>query len=279
MLRGWVAFLRGDADSAAETMRDVAARQRAEAQATGSHEPFLSWTLLNWGYVARAQGDVSGALALFLDALKLGWQFQDLRCCARALAGVAGVTGIQGGWRDAAHLYGAVEAFCQLYGLGFGAIWELERAFGIPEEWWPVEEPLGKEAELIRAVVLARGSDSLVRFPTRQQMSEEWQRGRADAFAVAMATAFALDEAPTNADSAAQMDTSTPHTSVRRSDLTNREQEILGFLCQRLTNTEIASRLFIIPKTAENHVGNVLGKLGVANRRDAAALAVRTGLV
>jgi DNA-binding NarL/FixJ family response regulator len=61
--------------------------------------------------------------------------------------------------------------------------------------------------------------------------------------------------------------------------LTFREQEVLALLCQRLTDPEIAARLFISPKTAGHHVSNILGKLGVANRREAAAIAVRRGLV
>jgi predicted ATPase/DNA-binding CsgD family transcriptional regulator len=61
--------------------------------------------------------------------------------------------------------------------------------------------------------------------------------------------------------------------------LTRREREILTLLCQRLTDLEIAEQLFISPYTASKHVSNVLGKLGVANRREAAAFAVRHGLV
>ena len=61
--------------------------------------------------------------------------------------------------------------------------------------------------------------------------------------------------------------------------LTRREQEILALLCQRLTDPEIAERLFISLRTVNHHVANILGKLGAANRREAAALAARAGLV
>ena len=61
--------------------------------------------------------------------------------------------------------------------------------------------------------------------------------------------------------------------------LTRREREILALLCQRLTNPEIAAQLFISPSTARNHVANILSKIGAANRREAAAIAVREGLV
>jgi DNA-binding CsgD family transcriptional regulator len=57
--------------------------------------------------------------------------------------------------------------------------------------------------------------------------------------------------------------------------LTRREREIFALLCQRLTDPEIAERLFISPRTVNHHVSNVLGKLGVTNRRGAVALAAR----
>ena len=60
--------------------------------------------------------------------------------------------------------------------------------------------------------------------------------------------------------------------------LTRREREVLALLCQRQTDPEIAAHLFISSYTASKHVSNVLGKLGVANRREAAAVAVRHGL-
>jgi len=65
-------------------------------------------------------------------------------------------------------------------------------------------------------------------------------------------------------------------TTVR---LTRRERDVLQLLCQRLTDPEIAEALFLSPRTASNHVANILSKLGTPNRREAAALAVRQGLV
>jgi predicted ATPase/DNA-binding CsgD family transcriptional regulator len=61
--------------------------------------------------------------------------------------------------------------------------------------------------------------------------------------------------------------------------LTRRERDVLGLRCQRMTDPEIAEALFISPRTASNHVANILSKLGAANRREAAHLAARSGLV
>jgi DNA-binding CsgD family transcriptional regulator len=60
--------------------------------------------------------------------------------------------------------------------------------------------------------------------------------------------------------------------------LTPPERDVLHLLGQRLSNAEIADQLFIGTRTVEFHVGNVLGKLGVRNRREAGALAVQAGL-
>jgi DNA-binding CsgD family transcriptional regulator len=61
--------------------------------------------------------------------------------------------------------------------------------------------------------------------------------------------------------------------------LTDREMMVLGLLADGLSNVEIGARLFISGKTASVHVTNILRKLGVKNRTEAAALAQRAGLL
>ena len=55
--------------------------------------------------------------------------------------------------------------------------------------------------------------------------------------------------------------------------LTERELEVLRLVAEGRSNREIAGELFISPKTASVHVSNILGKLGVASRGEAAARA------
>jgi DNA-binding CsgD family transcriptional regulator/tetratricopeptide (TPR) repeat protein len=61
--------------------------------------------------------------------------------------------------------------------------------------------------------------------------------------------------------------------------LTRRELEVLDLLVAGLTNREIGGRLFISENTAGVHVSNILGKLGVSRRVEAAAMAHRLGLI
>jgi DNA-binding CsgD family transcriptional regulator len=61
--------------------------------------------------------------------------------------------------------------------------------------------------------------------------------------------------------------------------LTDREREVLRLVAAGRSNGQIASALFISPKTASVHVSNILAKLGVGGRVEAAAVAHRLGLV
>nr|WP_235192909.1 helix-turn-helix transcriptional regulator [Streptomyces viridochromogenes] len=60
--------------------------------------------------------------------------------------------------------------------------------------------------------------------------------------------------------------------------LTTRERDVLRLVSVGRTNRQIAEELFISPKTASVHVSNILGKLGVSGRGEAAAVAHRMGL-
>ncbi|WP_406142352.1 AAA family ATPase [Streptomyces sp. NBC_01089] len=60
--------------------------------------------------------------------------------------------------------------------------------------------------------------------------------------------------------------------------LTSREQDVLRLVAAGRTNRQIAETLFIAPKTASVHVSNILAKLGVTGRGEAAALAHRLHL-
>jgi DNA-binding NarL/FixJ family response regulator len=65
-------------------------------------------------------------------------------------------------------------------------------------------------------------------------------------------------------------------TATRRDgELTAREREVLALLAEGLSNGEIAHRLVITEKTAGHHVSRIFRKLGLRNRAEAAAYALR----
>ncbi len=62
-------------------------------------------------------------------------------------------------------------------------------------------------------------------------------------------------------------------------DLTDRERDVLALIVAGKTNPDIAERLFISQSTVKTHVSNILSKLGVATRTEAASVAIQHGLV
>jgi DNA-binding NarL/FixJ family response regulator len=61
--------------------------------------------------------------------------------------------------------------------------------------------------------------------------------------------------------------------------LTGRELEVLRLVAEGRSNRQVAEALFISAKTASVHVSNILAKLGVASRVEAAAVAHHAGLL
>ncbi len=70
---------------------------------------------------------------------------------------------------------------------------------------------------------------------------------------------------------------STLHLDPELDQLT-REREVLRLIAEGRSNREIGAALFISVKTASVHVSNIMAKLGVASRTEAAAMALRDGI-
>jgi DNA-binding NarL/FixJ family response regulator len=106
--------------------------------------------------------------------------------------------------------------------------------------------------------------------PLRQQVESLATRARVTLVSASLprATASGREAVPHGADDAA-----------RALGLSGREVEVLVLVAEGYSNGQIADRLFISRKTAAVHVTHILDKLGVANRVEAAMVAVRIGLV
>ncbi len=69
-----------------------------------------------------------------------------------------------------------------------------------------------------------------------------------------------------------------PRKPDMASELTEREREVLQLVAQGRSNKEIARELVVSERTVKGHVSNILGKLGLQDRTQAALYAVRHGL-
>jgi two-component system, NarL family, response regulator LiaR len=88
---------------------------------------------------------------------------------------------------------------------------------------------------------------------------------------------FILRVLPLMADAVAKADEK--DDTFRPVDLTAREKEILSFIARGSNNREIADTLSISLFTVKNHVSNIIQKLAVEDRTQAAILALKKGLV
>jgi predicted ATPase/DNA-binding CsgD family transcriptional regulator len=207
----------------------------------------------NWGlsmglgqraFAALAQGDLVHAARLFAESIDAALADGDERTALGAVAGLAGVALARGETERAARLLGAVEVSRQRFGVG-GFVHPLHAARITAEV----------RAQLAAPIFAAA-----------------WDEGRLLSFAEAVADAMAIVSS-----TAAQ-----PRHDPRNTGgpgLTPRELDVLRLLAEGHSDREIAATLFIGTRTVQTHVGNLFAKLNVNARSEAAAVAVRRGLV
>lgn len=274
--RGIVAKNTGDLSAADRYLRDAIERHQVIARESGTEHALLCWPLMAWGAVAHVAGDLPVALERYQASLDHAWRWRQARCCAYAVTRVASILAVHGKWQDAAWLLGSAEEYSETIGLDFREEnWPLTRAFGLPRPWQGPEVFQG-QAKAIRAVVLRRSPAPLPPLPDPAAAEELWKAGRVVPIEEAVHFALAVDLAAVAAPSLAARSLAAPDRAM---GLTERQREILALLCERYTDPEIAARLFISPRTVEGHVAQILGKLEVRNRRQAAAAAARLSLV
>lgn len=259
----WALFFLGqaaldheDAPRAEALFTDALGRLRQSGVVWG-----VSGELHQLGEVAAMRGDVQAAAAYYAESLDGTGTRENL---VGKLVAVSRLAAVGGHAETAARVLGAAEALA-------GTIGYVRRR--------PEQARLDRDAAHARAALGDAAYDAA------------WAAGAALSTDQAVTEALAVLDilrVPTPGDTAgirvppavpAVAATTSPMSPETYVDLTYREQEILALLCQRLTDAEISDRLFLSTRTVEHHVSSILGKLGVANRRQAAAFAVRNHLV
>ena len=148
---------------------------------------------------------------------------------------------------------------------------DLERPYVVAYARW-------REAE---ALLAARGSRDLAGDALRASLETATRLGAVplarEVTALAARARIALDtpDASPSPDPAEAGTLDDPAVAALR--LTAREREVLGLVALGRTNRQIADELFISENTAGVHVSNIIGKLGVTGRGEAAAVAYRLG--
>ena len=189
-----------------------------------------------YGRTALLLGNHAVARSAFLEMIELSGD--DSWNTARAIRGLGAVAAAEGEARRAAQLMGA-------------AARELD-AIGTPERP-SIGDFYAQKQQGVRHTL---GDETFC---------EHWDVGRA----------LTLEAAPDDArKSGAELPPALGSDGDVSFGLTRRETEVLRLIAERLTDKEIADRLFISRRTASKHVEAILAKLGVDSRR-AAALAAR----
>lgn len=270
----------GDFAGAEAHLREVIAMQQAMAKQTGKEQPHACGPHLTLGSVLHCRNDLEGALEHYRMALEKAWRFQIVGAATVTLARIAGMLALHGRWQEAAKLFGATEAHCDRVGFPFAHnVWRLTRAFGLPQPWQG-ETHFANQAGTMWAATVQRLPHGIPPIPDPVAAAEIWEAGRALPMADAVAYALTVDALAFQPSMSHTVPApGMPTNSTQRLALTRREHDVLALLCQRRTNAEIADQLFLSPRTVEDHVSRLLGKLQVTNRRDAAAQAARLGLI
>jgi DNA-binding CsgD family transcriptional regulator len=180
-------------------------------------------------------------------ALPLWREVGSQEMLAEWLAGVATLAVACRAPRQAARLFGAAEALRDALGHAF-----------VPPEGTAFERGADTARAALGDAAYAAGRDAGRALPVAQAIEE--------------ASAFLSDVGGPSR----RLEVGDQATDA---GLTPREAEVLRLLVDGLSDREIAAALFIGPRTVQTHVANLFNKLSVHTRAEAAAVAVRRGLV
>jgi non-specific serine/threonine protein kinase len=271
------------------TSNDVARAEDAYAEAvslfrTAGAPVWMAVTLSELGDSRLVRGDVVGAVPVLDEALALHRQIEYPWGIAMTLGERAHAARAQGDRTLAARLF--AESVVTAHKIGTRRL-VLGAVAGLAGVALDLQQPQ-RAARLLAAVELERESSGAGRIAHRPQterittevrarlgepaFAAAWSEGRSMPFDDAMADALAVA-------SSVEEQSSTVRHDVGNVGLTPRELDVLRLLVEGRSDREIGEALFIGTRTVQTHVANLFAKLEVNARAEAAAVAVRRGLV
>jgi DNA-binding CsgD family transcriptional regulator len=243
-----VAFGRGDVQRARDHVRDALAAGADDAFSERYHWPVIWFGLRIEAETADANGDCVTSLRTALAAVSV------THAASRAYRALATA--------------------------------ELARVSGTAPDWEPTIQSARETGDLyLLAYALLRGAQHAWSSGDRDDVPSLLEE--AAHLAVQMGAEPILDEVKTLGRRARLKVVHTAlsgpaqesgSTAIEKFGLTDREAEVLALVAAGRSNPQIAAELFISPKTASVHVSNIISKLGVTTRGEAAALAHRHGI-
>jgi non-specific serine/threonine protein kinase len=247
LYQGITAHYQGDDAQAAALLLESLPSLQAAGDAVGT-----SRALLGLGLVARHQGDLDRARASFQEALQIAQELGARLEVAQCFEGLAGIASERGQAHRAARLFGAAEGLREVIG---------------------TDLPLGHRRDH------ERDTKALQTQMSGHAFTEAWSAGRK--LDLQQAVALALEKE--DGDRAGQLAGARPLTELqmakrRYGGLTAREREVAALVSQGLSNSAIASELFVTIRTVEAHVTHILRKLGYSSRAQIAAWGIDRGL-
>jgi non-specific serine/threonine protein kinase len=195
--------------------------------------------LTRWAWTAQQAGHFAEAADLYRRQLALARELRHQQGVAGGLEGVAYAAAATGQPERATQLFAAAQALREMARLA------------LPAQGWKARQQV---------------LDTLHAGLGETAYEELWSEGETMRLDQAIEVALAVGT-PAPALDAPPGDLGPPLQDGR---LTRREREVAELLSRRLTNRQIAERLVITERTAENHVQRILGKLGFRSRRELA---------
>jgi non-specific serine/threonine protein kinase len=199
-----------------------------------------AWAPATLGWLDLSEGDILGAISHAEKSLARARDLEDPFVTSNAIVLAAGIAFANGDDRRAARLIGAADA---------------------------ARERAGAKTYLhhFQHAQLARSLEAALGEQANRELAKEGGRLSEEE---ALADVWSLLAPPTHSPTPASS------RSMASYALTERELDVLRFLPAGKTDQEIADALFISRRTVTTHIGNILAKLGVTNRTEAAAKAV-----